>query len=141
MDSTPSAQPALLSAKAARNFNQHTLQLVHRLESLLGSHLISEKNKEAIAVVLYDTVKVLACREQRLNKPQLKPKEVAGALRLIQFYHTAILDFEAVGPLAKNLGACAEQDAVRCYNADVMPQARDYLGRNIIIPASVLSQK
>ncbi len=104
-----------------------------QLRRFLESELLSSKNTERIARVFYDAAKIVYERQKRLNKPQLKMKEVATALTLAETLHSQAFRFEATGVLGENFGAFSEADALAYYDSKVMGVAQDKHGRKIQI--------
>src|SRR5258708_11058883 len=93
---------------------------VEQLNGLLDSKLLSAKNTERIVRVFYDATKIVYERQKRLNKPQLKMKEVSSALVLAETLHSQAFHFEAIGELAENFGAFPEASALTYYETKVI---------------------
>jgi hypothetical protein len=104
-----------------------------KLATLMGSGLLSSKNAERVARVFYDAAKIVYERQKRLNKPQLKMKEVSSALVLAESLHSQAFNFEAVGVLAENFGTFNEASALEYYEKKVMGSVQDKYGRSIVL--------
>lgn len=104
----------------------------------LLSVALEKDNRERCIRVFYDAAKLIHYKQVRLNKPQLKMKEIAAALMLAEFYHSSTFRFQAVGELAKNFGQCPEDKAVAYFGNEVMGTVADAYGRKIRIEESGL---
>jgi hypothetical protein len=109
-----------------------------RLFVLLESGVLKKGNCERCIRIFYDVAKIIHYRQTRLNKPQLKMKEITSALALVDFYHSSTYRFEATGELARNFGECTEDQAVDYYGRSVMGAVADSFGRTIAIEESGL---
>src|SRR5713226_8598263 len=103
-----------------------------QLKRLMAS-LLSPKNAERLTRVFYDAAKIVFERQKRLNKPQLKMKEVSSALVLAETLHSQAFRFEATGVLAENFGEFSEASALEYYEKKVMGSVQDKHGRTITI--------
>ncbi|HUE52205.1 MAG TPA: hypothetical protein VMO80_07695 [Terriglobales bacterium] len=95
--------------------------------------LLSPKNAERLNRVFCDAAKIVYQRQKRLNKTQLKMKEVSSALVLAETLHSQAFRFEAVGVLAENFGEISEDQALKYYEEKVMGDVKDVHGRTIKI--------
>ena len=109
-----------------------------KLFVLLESGVLAKANHERCVRIFYDVAKVVHYRQERLNKPQLKMKEIASALTLVEFYHSSMYRFEASGELACNFGACPEDQAVEYFEHSVMGVVIDSFGKRVSIEESGL---
>jgi len=109
-----------------------------KLFVLLESGVLEKGNHERCVRIFYDVAKVVHYRQERLNKPQLKMKEIASALTLVEFYHSSTYRFEASGELASNFGQCPEGQAVDYFEHSVMGVVTDSFGRRVAIEESGL---
>ena len=101
---------------------------------LLDSSLLSQKNKERVARVFYDATKIVYVRQIRLNKPQLKMKEVSSAMVLAETLHSQPFQFSATGVLAENFGGdFSEARALEYFDQKVAGEIQDIYGRKIVI--------
>jgi hypothetical protein len=103
------------------------------LEKLLKANLLSPKNSERLIQVFYDATKIVYERQKRLNKPQLKMKEISSALLLAESLQSNLFHFDAVGPLAECFGKIDETAAWKYYEENVMGSVQDKFGRKITI--------
>jgi len=108
-----------------------------RLFALL-SGVLEKGNQERCIRIFYDVAKIVHYKQGRLNKPQLKMKEITSALLLVDFYHTSTLRFEATGELAGNFGEFPEGKAIEYFERSVMGKVTDAFGRTINIEDSGL---
>jgi hypothetical protein len=104
----------------------------------LLSGVLEKGNHERCIRIFYDAAKIVHYRQQRLNKPQLKMKEITSALLLVDFYHNSTYRFEASGELARNFGTFPEDKAVEYFEHSVMGPVKDSFGRTIKIEESGL---
>jgi hypothetical protein len=109
-----------------------------KLFILLESGVLEKSNQERCVRIFYDVAKIVHYRQERLNKPQLKMKEIASALVLVQFFHSSTYRFEVTGNLAQNFGQCPEGQAVEYFEHSVMGPAVDAFGRKVAIEESGL---
>ncbi len=109
-----------------------------KLFVLLESGVLEKGNHERCVRIFYDVAKIVHYRQVRLNKPQLKMKEIASALTLVEFYHSSTFRFEASGELARNFGQCPEGQAVKYFEHSVMGAVTDAFGRKVAIEESGL---
>lgn len=109
-----------------------------KLFVLLESGVLEKGNLERCVRIFYDVAKVVHYRQIRLNKPQLKMKEIASALTLVEFYHSSTYRFEVGGELARNFGQCPEAQAVEYFEHSVMGVVADSFGRKVEIEESGL---
>lgn len=100
---------------------------------MLESGLLSKANADRTARILYDALKIVYERQKRLNKPQLKMKEIACALVLAEHVHSCAYRFEAAGELAENFGECPESKALDYYETRVIGEVTDAYGRRVRI--------
>ncbi|MDD2772075.1 MAG: hypothetical protein PHP45_00090 [Elusimicrobiales bacterium] len=80
----------------------------------------------------------LTSRQNRLQKPQLKPKEIRAAVGLIMFHYakTSVIELKIKPELAVCLGRdMTEEQAKNYYRDNVQGQVRDAYGRQININA------
>jgi len=103
-----------------------------QLKRLIDS-LLSPKNAERLTRVFYDAAKIVYERQKRLNKPQLKMKEVSSALFLAETLHSQAFRFEATGVLAENFGEFNEASALKYYEEKVMGEVTDAHGRKVTV--------
>ena len=103
-----------------------------KLKRLMES-VLSPKNAERLTRVFYDAAKIVYERQKRLNKPQLKMKEVSSALVLAETLYSQAFHFEATGVLAENFGQFSETSALDYYEKKVMGSVQDKHGRTITI--------
>jgi len=106
---------------------------IDQLKRFLGWGFLSRPNAERIARVFCDAAKIVYERQKRMNKPQLKIKEVSSALTLAETLHSDAFRFVAEGVLAENFGKCPEAEALRYYETRVMGDVKDGHGRTILI--------
>src|SRR5690242_8947335 len=107
---------------------------VEELIRLLQSGRLSPKNTERAARVFYDAAKILHYRQKRLNKPQLKMKEVSSAIVLAESLHSQAFRFEATGSLAECFGGNFDEgSALNYYEQRVMGSVNDKFGRTITL--------
>jgi len=104
----------------------------------LLSGVLEKGNHERCIRIFYDVAKIIHYRQQRLNKPQLKMKEITSALLLVDFYHNSTFRFESSGDLARNFGTFSEAKAVEYFEDSVMGPVKDSFGRTIKIEESGL---
>lgn len=109
-----------------------------KLFVLLESGVLEKGNHERCVRIFYDVAKVVHYRQERLSKPQLKMKEIASALALVEFYHSSMNRFEATRELACNFGPCPEDQAVEYFEQSVMGVITDSFGRKVAIEESGL---
>jgi hypothetical protein len=109
-----------------------------KLFVLLESGVLEKGNHERCIRIFYDVAKIVHYRQERLNKPQLKMKEIASALTLVEFFHSLTYRFEASGELARNFGQCPEGQAVDYFEHSVMGVVTDSFGRKVAIEESGL---
>lgn len=100
---------------------------------LLSGDLLSKGNADRCVRILYDAAKIIYERQQRLRKSQLKMKEIASALVLVEFHHSNAYRFKAEAELAENFGDCPEAKALDYYEHRVMGEVLDAFGRKIVI--------
>jgi hypothetical protein len=93
--------------------------------------LLTKPNSERCARIFYDAAKVIYCRQKDLNKTQLKMKEIASALALVETFHSNAFRFDATGPLAENFGDCPQEKALEYYEKKVMGEEVDCYDRRI----------
>jgi hypothetical protein len=111
-----------------------TMDPIRQLRKLLESGLLSRKNAERIARVFYDATKIVYERQKRLNKPELKMKEISSALVLAETLHSQAFRFEAKDALAENFGGeFSEASALEYFDRKVIGQVKDKYGRTIVI--------
>lgn len=108
-------------------------QKINQLLELLGSGKLARGNSDRCVRIFYDAAKVIYYKQERLHKSQLKMKEIAAALTLVQFHHTNAYHFDVVGQLAENFGECPETKALVYYDKNVMGTIADQFGRKITI--------
>ena len=107
---------------------------VNHLIELCSDHsLLTRQNAERAIRIFYDAAKVIYYRQKLWSKSQLKMKEIAGALCLVESFHLNAFRFEARGQLAENFGECPETKAVEYYGCKVMGDIVDSCGRKIKI--------
>lgn len=99
----------------------------------LITKILTPRNADRLIRVFYDAAKIVCRRQDRLNKPQLKMKEISSALLLADSINSNLFDFEAVGPLAECFGKLDEASALKYYEERVMGQVVDKSGRKITI--------
>lgn len=109
-----------------------------KLFVLLDSGVLEKGNHERCVRIFYDVAKVVHYRQERLHKPQLKMKEIASALTLVEFFHSSTYRFEATGDLACNFGPCPEGQAVEYFEHSVMGAVVDSFGTKVAIEESGL---
>ena len=109
-----------------------------KLFVLLDSGLLEKSNHERCVRIFYDVAKIVHYRQERLNKPQLKMKEIASALTLVEFFHSWTYRFDVVGELKANFGNCPEDKAVEYFEHSVMGTIVDAFGRKVTIEESGL---
>lgn len=101
--------------------------------------LLTSKNKERLARVFYDATKIVYVRQKRLNKPQLKMKEVSSAMVLAETLHSQSFQLHAIGELAENFGGdFSEEKAWEYFDRKVVGEVQDIYGRKIVIDNDVL---
>jgi len=106
---------------------------------LLKSSLLSKKNRERCARVFYDAIKIVFVRQEKLKKPELKPKEISSAMVLADTLHTQAFRFTATGELAENFGGdFSEEQAWDYFDKKVHGEVRDIYGRKITIDNDVI---
>jgi phage-Barnase-EndoU-ColicinE5/D-RelE like nuclease2 len=103
------------------------------LKKLLQPPFLSAKNSERLTRVFYDAAKIVYRKQERLNKPILKVKEVSGALVLAESLHSKMYRFDAVDKLAECFGTFDETAALEYFEKNVMGEVTDKRGRVIII--------
>jgi hypothetical protein len=103
------------------------------IEILSERSLLTRQNAERVSRILYDAAKVIYYRQKLWDKSQLKMKEIAGALVLVESFHSNAFRFEAIGALAENFGECPEERALDYYEKKVIGQIEDVCGRKIKI--------
>jgi hypothetical protein len=103
------------------------------LLKLIQSGLLHKGNAERIIRIFYDAAKLIYHRQQRNGKSQLKMKEIAAALTLVEFHHSTAFHFPSIGSLSVNLGECSEDKAIKYYETHVMGEVLDSFGRRIVI--------
>lgn len=106
---------------------------VDKLFRLLEGNSLTRQNADRCARIFYDVAKVIYERQKRLNKSQLKMKEIAAALVLVEFHHRNAFRFEASGKLAENFGPCPEDKALRYFEQCVIGDVIDQYGRKIVV--------
>jgi hypothetical protein len=109
-----------------------------KLFVLLASGVLEKGNHERCVRIFYDVAKIVHYRQERLRKPQLKMKEIASALTLVEFFHSATYRFDVSGELACNFGRCPEDQAVEYFEHSVMGEVMDSFGRKVAIEESGL---
>src|ERR1700676_229973 len=121
------------------HYSRVSLELTaKKLFVLLESGVLQKGNHERCVRIFYDVAKVIHYRQERLNKPQLKMKEIASALGLVDFFHSSTYRFDATGELARNFGPCPEAQAVDYFEHSVMGLVADSFGRKVAIEESGL---
>jgi hypothetical protein len=107
---------------------------ISRLLDLL-SHpkVLTRPNADRIARVFYDAAKIVHYRQNLYNKPQLKMKEIAGALVLAETLNSNAFRFDATGQLAANFGSCPQGKALDYFGKEVIGELGDCWGRKIKI--------
>lgn len=96
--------------------------------------LLTSRNKERLARVFYDATKLVYMRQKRLNKPQLKMKEVSSALVLAETLHSQAFQLNATEELAENFGGeFSEDKALEYFGKKVQGEVQDIYGRKIVI--------
>jgi hypothetical protein len=100
---------------------------------LESSKVLTRPNAERVARVFYDAIKIVYERQKRLDKKQLKMKEVSSALILAETLHSKLLHFEASGALAALFGDCDEDKAYAYFETNVAGRVTDKLGRTVTI--------
>jgi len=100
---------------------------------LKSREVLTAPNAERVARVFYDAIKIVYARQQRLNKKQLKMKEISSALVLAETIHSKLFHFDALGELASLFGSCNEDRAYAYFEASVAGTVTDKLGRAVII--------
>lgn len=103
------------------------------LKRLLSHQVLWPKNSERLVRVFYDAAKIVAVRQNRLQKKQLKMKEVSSALVLADFVNSQQFHCEASGELAECFGIFEEASAVEYYGKKVMGEVPDAFGRTVLI--------
>lgn len=103
------------------------------IEILCERDLLTEQNADRAVRIFYDAAKVIYCRQKVWNKSQLKMKEIAGALVLVENFHSNAFRFSAVGSLAGNFGKFPADKGVTYYDEKVMGGVVDAYGRKIKI--------
>jgi hypothetical protein len=106
---------------------------VSKLSRFLEWNRLSKPNTERAARIFYDAAKVIYEKQERLSKPQLKMKEIASALVLVDFHHSSAFRFDVTGDLASNFGPCDEGRALVYYEKFVMGNTQDSFGRKVVI--------
>ncbi len=116
------------------------MEPIEQLEKLLlDSEVLSKKNKERCARVFYDTAKIVLLRQNKLKKPELKPKEISSAMVLADTLHSQPFQFNATGELAGNFGGdFSEEQAWDYFEKKVAGDVQDSYGRKIVIGNDVL---
>jgi hypothetical protein len=104
----------------------------------LLSGVLEKGNHERCIRIFYDAAKIIYYRQHRLNKPQLKMKEITSALLLVDFYHNSTFRFESSGDLARNFCTLPEDKAVEYFEHSVMGPVKDSFSRTIRIEDSGL---
>jgi hypothetical protein len=105
-----------------------------RLIEVISDHkLLTKQNAERVCRVFYDAAKVVYYRQNLWQKTQLKMKEIAGALVLVESFHSNAYRFDAIGELAGLFGQCPEAKALDYYEHHVMGEIEDACGRKIKI--------
>lgn len=95
--------------------------------------MLSAKNADRLVRVFYDATKIVYERQKRLQKPQLKMKEVSSALMIADRVNSNQFHFEAAGTLAECFGSMDEGSALNYYQSRVMGAVTDKSGRRITI--------
>lgn len=95
--------------------------------------LLSPKNAERLVTVFRDAAKIVYERQKRLEKKQLKMKEVSTALVLAESLHSRMFQFVAMGKLAECFGELDEAAALNYYEQHVMGEVQDCFGRTVVI--------
>jgi hypothetical protein len=108
------------------------------LTRLLDS-LLSPKNAERLVTVFHDTAKIVHHRQKRMDKKQLKMKEISSALMLAESLHSGMFQFVADGSLKECFGDFNEEAALAYYQNNVMGEVQDSKGRLIIIDEDGIS--
>jgi hypothetical protein len=113
---------------------------IEQLRGLLfDASLLSAKNKERVARVFYDAAKIVYLRQKRLNKPQLKMKEVSSAMLLAETLHSQSFQLNAIGELAENFGGdFSEEKAWAYFDGKVLGEVQDIYDRKIVIDNDVI---
>jgi hypothetical protein len=105
---------------------------ITRLSSLLSDRrVLSNSNSERTARIFYDAAKIISCRQKELNKPQLRMKDIASALVLVETFHSRAFRFNVLGTLAENFGACPQEKALVYYEKNVMGTETDCHGQKV----------
>lgn len=96
--------------------------------------MLSAKNADRLVRVFYDAVKLVYERQKRLQKPELKMKEIASALLIAERVNSSQFHFAATtGILAECFGSMDEKAALDYYQNRVMGEVTDKFGRKITI--------
>lgn len=118
-----------LIAKGSEKLQDRFLTLLRLLEGF------SPANLQIVYNSFIETAKVLSVRQNRLNKAQLKPKEVRSALQLVAFHYDNTKEVDAtLHELNAFLGKePSEDDAFTYFEKTVMGRVNDVYGREIVI--------
>jgi len=95
--------------------------------------MLSARNADRLVRVFYDATKIVYERQKRLNKAELKMKEIASALLIAERVNSTQFHFEATGTLAECFGSIDEGAALDYYQNKVMGEVTDKFGRRITI--------
>ena len=110
------------------------MNLVSRLVDLLAHpKILTRPNADRVARIFYDAAKLIHYRQKLFGKPQLKMKEIAGALVLAETLNSNAFRFDACGQLAENFGNCPQAKALDYFDKRVMGEVVDSCGRKIKI--------
>lgn len=112
-----------------------------KLFVFLESGVLEKGNQERCVRIFYDVAKIVHYRQERLNKPQLKMKEIASALILVEFFHSSTYRFEATGDLARNFGQCPEGQAVDYFEHSSQRGVYGVSSNSYFAPARIPSLK
>lgn len=63
-------------------------QLSKLFELLSDEHLLTKLNAQRVSRIFYDAANVIYYRQKLWEKTQLKMKEIAGALVLVESFHS-----------------------------------------------------
>lgn len=106
---------------------------LHRLMQTI----LTPQNSERLHRIFYDAAKIVCRRQDRLDKPQLKMKEISSAIALADSLNSNLFRFEAVGQLAECFGGrLCEEQALRYYEQRVMGEVTDRAGRKVVLDES-----
>lgn len=95
--------------------------------------MLSGKTADRLVRVFYDATKIVYERQKRLEKTELKMKEISSALLIAEKVNSSQFHFDARGTLAECFGSMSEDEALDYYQNKVMGEVTDKAGRKIVL--------